>query len=648
MNVSTVPKEVRLFIHIEQTFRIAAGLQEQGRAGDAEQLYQFILAINPDHFGSLFQLAKIRALADQPDVAIELFRQAAAVDPNSADAMAGLGAVLAVDGRREEAITCYEKALSIDATHAGARHALGATLQALGRTEQAIFQFEQAIEIRPDYAEAHFGLANILQGVDHIPQAITHYEKVIGLQPRRTEAYNNLGNALRRLGRYDEAIAQYEKALAINPDFIDVHFNLSYALLSLNRVEDAVAQNRKVLDLDPTRVGALNNIGVALQSLGRLDEAGAAYERALQIAPRQLAAHVNLAGLRRFTADDPRLRTLEELAGEMPKLGAEDQISLHFALAKAYGDLNRHERSFGHLRQGNAIKRRHINYDESMIGDMFERIRTTFTPDLMSRRSGFGDDSPVPVFVVGMPRSGTTLVEQILASHSQIFGAGETEAFTRTVAPLRRPEIQGGEFPEMISTLSPQDLRDLGSRYLGAVTSLAPEMQRIVNKMPLNFMFIGLIHLAMPNAKIIHARRDPLDTCFSCFSLLFAGNQPFTYDLGELGRYYRGYARLMEHWHEVLPRGVMIDVAYEDLVDDLEGQSRALIAHCGLQWEDACLSFHKTARPVQTASSVQVRMPVYRTSVGRWRAYEKFLQPLVEALDPAPAAAIHDLEHAPV
>jgi tetratricopeptide (TPR) repeat protein len=649
MNVSPVPKEVRLFILIEQTFRIAAGLQEQGRTGDADQLYQFILAINPKHFGSLFQLATIRARGDQLDVAIELFRQASDADPTSADAMAGLGAALAVDGHRDEAITWYEKALSVDADHAGARYALAATLHALGRTEEAIPLFERAIEIRPDYAEAHFGFANLLQGINRAQEGIPHYEKAIELQPRRIEAYNNLGNALLQLGRGEEAIAQYQKALAIDPDHLEARFSLGNALLSLNRSEEAIEQNRKIFELDPTKVGALNNIGVALHRLGRLSEADEAYERALLIAPRQVSTHLNLAHLRRFTADDPRLRRLEEIAGEMPTLEAGDQISLHFALAKAYEDLNQHEQCFGHLREGNAIKRRQLSYDESAVLDMFQRIRTIFTRDLVRQKSGAGDASRVPVFVVGMPRSGTSLLEQILASHSGIFGAGETGSFARAVAPFRHPETEGGEFPEMVSTLSAQDLNEIGSAYLNAVQSLAPDMARIVNKLPMNFMFAGLIHLALPNAKIIHARRDPMDTCFSCYSLVFTGNQPFSYDLGELGRYYRGYEALMAHWHEVLPKGVMIDVQYEALVDDIEGQARAMIAHCGLEWEDACLSFHETERSVRTASAVQVRAPVYRSSIGRWRAYEKFLQPLVEALNPAaPATAEQrELDHAP-
>jgi tetratricopeptide (TPR) repeat protein len=629
MNGSPVPKNVQQWMLIERTFRITAGLHDQGRLSDADQLYQVILALKPDHFGSLFRLATMRARAGQLEVAMALFRRAAAVDPSSADVPAALGSVLAVAGRRDEAIACYQKAVSLDAGHAEAQHAFAATLYALGRTEEAIARFQRAVAIKPGYAEAHFALANVLQGVNRTSEAITHYEKVIALQPGHVEAHNNLANVLQRLGRFEEAIACYERALAIDPEYVDAHFNLGNVLLALNRNEEAIGRNEMALRLNPSKVEALNNIGVALMALGRLEEAGVAYERVFQIAPRLMAAHLNVAYLRNFKAGDPRLDALEKFAEEMPTLDADDKISLHFALGKAYGDLQQYERSFDHLREGNALKRRQLAYDEKEVLDLFERIRTIFTRNLVKQKSGGGDGSRAPVFVVGMPRSGTTLVEKILASHSRIYGAGQIEAFSRTVAGFKNRE-SSDEFPELISTMSPEDLRDLGSSYVRLVGSLAPTMERVVNKLPLNFIFIGLIHLALPNARIIHVRRDPLDTCFS---LLFTGNQPFTYDLGELGRYYRGYAALMDHWHDVLPKGVMIDVQYEKLVDDIEGQARALIAHCGLEWEDACRAFYNTERSVQTASAVQVRAPVYRSSIGRWRRYERFLQPLLEALN---------------
>ncbi|MBO0752853.1 MAG: sulfotransferase, partial [Bradyrhizobiaceae bacterium] len=263
--------------------------------------------------------------------------------------------------------------------------------------------------------------------------------------------------------------------------------------------------------------------------------------------------------------------------------------------------------------------------------------RTVFTPELMREKSGGGDPSQVPVFIVGMPRSGTTLLEQVLASHSKVHGAGEVETFYQALVKLMDRAGGTAPFPDMVAAMSSEALRELGASYVSMIRAAAPAAERVVNKLTLNYKYVGLIHLALPNARIIHIRRDPLDTCFSCFSLAFSGEQSFTYDQGELGRYYRGYAALMEHWRRVLPEGVMIEVQYEDLVADLAGQAGNVLAHCGLAWEDACLAFHETDRPVKTASSAQVRRPLYQTSIGRWRPYEHLLQPLIKALDnPAP------------
>ena len=248
-----------------------------------------------------------------------------------------------------------------------------------------------------------------------------------------------------------------------------------------------------------------------------------------------------------------------------------------------------------------------------------------FSAEIMRERAGQGDPSPLPVFIIGMPRSGTTLCEQILASHPKIHGAGELGDFEAAVAAL---DSAGG----IPSDIGGEELRAIGAGYLARVAALAPHAARITDKMPANFRFAGLIHLALPNARLIHLRRDPVDTCLSCFSILFGGDQPFTYDLGELGRYYRAYQRLMAHWRAVLPPGVMLEVDYEALVGDFAREARGILTHCGIEWNDACLDFHKTQRPVHTASAVQVRQPIYRSSVGRWRPSGDVLRPLLDAL----------------
>jgi hypothetical protein len=263
------------------------------------------------------------------------------------------------------------------------------------------------------------------------------------------------------------------------------------------------------------------------------------------------------------------------------------------------------------------------------------RTRDVYSRERMGRYGGHGDPSPVPVFVFGMPRSGTTLVEQILASHPQVFGAGETDDFARSAAGLGERTDNLALTPEAVSSIPGERLRDLGARYVERVARTAPAAARITDKTLENFRFVGLIHLALPNAKIIHVRRHPLDTCLSCFSKLFQGHLPYTYDLAELGRYYRLYEGLMAHWRRVTPPGVMLEVRYEDVVADLEGQARRILAHCGLDWDARCLDFHLTQRSVRTASATQVRQPIYDHSIGRWRAYASFLEPLIVELGAA-------------
>ena len=257
----------------------------------------------------------------------------------------------------------------------------------------------------------------------------------------------------------------------------------------------------------------------------------------------------------------------------------------------------------------------------------------------MREKAGLGHPSSVPVFIVGMPRSGTTLIEQILATHSQVFGADETMELPDLVTQLITPRETAMDFPEGVRNMSGAQLRHLGASYIDWITALSPAAWRITDKLPANYSLAGLIHLVLPNARIIHAHRDPVDTCLSCFSLLFTGSHPYAYDLAELGRCYRAYQALMEHWREVLPPGVMLEVQYEALVADPERHARRIVAHCGLDWEDACLEFYNTERPVWTASMTQVRQPIYRSAIGRWRRYKDRLGPLLAELGADPNSA---------
>jgi tetratricopeptide (TPR) repeat protein len=616
--------------HAIAHLRLANILFALNRPQEAIDHYQSLLTIDPDHCGAHNDVGIAFQAIGQLECAVAHFQRALAIKPDYAEARGSLGNALRALNRPREALVQYKKALAIRPDYADLHNNLAGVLQSLGRVTEAMVHYRQALNLKPDYAEAHFNLGTALEALDRLAEAMACYEAALAVQPDLSGAHNNLGNVLRKCGRIHEAMAHYQRALDIQPDYAGAHRNLANALLALDRNEEAIGHYQQSLATMPAEAEVYNNIGTAHHVLGRFEDAYRAYEQAVALAPRKATILLNMASLKPFTTPgDPRLLALQALADPSVSLDLDDEIAMHFALGKAFTDLDQQGRAFQHFITGNALKRRQVIYDETETLRTFARIRTMFGRELVSEPGG--DPSEVPVFVVGMPRSGTTLIEQVLASHSRVFGAGEREDVCALASTLTGPD--GAKFPDAVATLSPDNRRRLGARYLEAIQTAAPAAERIVDKMPMNFLYLGFIHLVLPRARIIHVRRDPVDTCCSCFSLLFAGNLAYTYELGELGRYYRAYEALMTHWRAILPKEVMLEVAYEDVVDDLEGQTRAILAHCGLEWEAACLTFHHTARSVRTASAAQVRQPIYRSSVGRWRGHRQLIGPLLEALD---------------
>lgn len=463
--------------------------------------------------------------------------------------------------------------------------------------------------------------------------AVARYGQMLSLKADVPEIYNNLGHALAALGKPEPAIRAFESVIALKPDSPEALCNWGLALVELGRFDEAETKFRRALEVNPGFAGAYNNLGLLMKARGRLAEASEAIAQAIHLAPRNIAYYDNLAALRPFAAGDPFFTALEALAGNCAALSAADQIHLHFALAKAYEHAGRPESAFEHLHSGNALKRRQMVYDEAETLGQMDRLCELIGPGFIEARRGCGERSSVPVFIIGMTRSGTTLIEQILASHPQVFGAGELYLFDRAASSVRAALPGRPPFPDMVQAMSGEHFRALGALYLEKITRLAPTATRITDKMPGNFLFAGLIHLALPNATIIHAVRDPADTCVSCFATHFTAAHAHTYDLAELGRYYRHYRALMAHWHDVLPPGRIMDVQYEELIADLDGVARRIVSHCGLQWDARCLDFHRTERPVRTASAAQVRKPIYKDSVGRWRKFEPFLGPLLAELE---------------
>ncbi|MGB6534438.1 MAG: sulfotransferase [Xanthobacteraceae bacterium] len=473
-------------------------------------------------------------------------------------------------------------------------------------------------------------------------EAVGLYERIILLGLDTPQIRNNLGHALGALGKTDLAVIAFQRAIEQKPDYAEALCNLGLALANLERFDEAEAKYRQAIKANTRCAGAYNNLGILLKEKGRFTEARAAFERAIDLDPTNFACYDNLAAVRSLVAGDPYLSALESAADHPAALSIADQIHVNFALAKAYDGSDPPERAFSHLLTANRLMREQTAYDEADTLGRMTRLRELINREFIQARQGCGELSSVPVFIVGMTRSGTTLIEQILASHPQTFGTGELQLLDQVVGSIRGLLPDRPAFPEMMLKMSPEHFRQVGMSYVDRISRRAPTAKRMTDKMTVNFLFLGLIHLALPNATIIHAVRDPVDTCVSCFATHFTKGHEHTCDLAELGRYYRHYRELMAHWHDVLPPGRILDVGYEELVADLEGVSRRIVSHCGLAWDARCLDFHRTERQICTASATQVRKPIYRHSVGRWRKYEAFLRPLLDELGPyatAPGAA---------
>lgn len=578
---------------------------QAGRLSQAERLYQRALAVDPNDVNSLHLLGIIAHQLGRSDLAITLIGKAITLNPRVPEFHNNIGLACQALGRLDDATTHYANALALRPQFAEVHNNLGHALEKLSQWDEAVACYHRAIALKPDYAEPHYNLGNILQAQGKLAEAAACYGRALSHKPDYAEVHNNLGNALQAQGKLVEAVAFYQRALALKPDFAEAHANL----------------------------------GIVSMNIGRIDVARKHFETAIELEPRNPAYYLHCGETRRFLANDAHLVAMEELAKDPASLPLQQQIELHFALAKAYADVKDYQRSFQNLLKGNALKRAQIRYDEAATMAWFDSIEAVFTPELLREKEGLGgSQSATPIFVIGMPRSGTTLIEQILASHPQVHGAGELQTFGDIVKQVHELDGNPMPYPQFVPRLDAAAIANIGARYVREIRKLAPSAPYVTDKMPSNYSFVGLIHLALPNARIVHTVRDPVDTCVSCFSKLFGAEQNHTYDLAELGRYYRRYLGLMAHWHRVLPEGRILEVRYEDVVADLEVQARRIVAHCGLDWDARCLSFHATKRPVRTASAVQVRQPIYRTAVGRWRAYEGYLSPLLDALAGQPVA----------
>jgi tetratricopeptide (TPR) repeat protein len=650
---------------------LGMALAQAGDLDGAEKAMRRLLKASPRAAGAHSILGNIAMLRRDPAAAAAAYEAALALLPGHAETHFNLALALKADGRLIESLAALNRAVELKPDYADALTQSGTVLMALNNLAAAVETFQRALRLREGQFEAHYNLGLALYRLDRMEEAKLSFARAAGLNDRSAEAFLALGRTLNQLQQRSLATSALARAAALAPDNAEAHSLLASVFLAdgwtraamdeigkavalepgnadhhivqgrilgeLNRLPEAEAANRKAVEMAPDSLEALGALGRSYMAVGRMEEARALFQKALALHVEDVHPHLDMARLEKFRPGDPRLGPLESFVATEEWLPSRDRAALHFTLGRAWDEIGDHDRAFGHFEKANAAQREHQPDTEAADQAWFESARAVFTPDLFAARAGSGAGSRVPIFVLGMPRSGTTLTEQIISSHPAVRGAGEVQDLEIATRIVRHRHKLTADMPEVARALTPDQLRELGETYVGRLEERAPPIPgkagagRITDKLLGNYNRIGLIQLALPNAVIIHCRRNPLDNCVSIYTNHFVESLEHANDLGRLGRYYRRYHDLMAHWRQVLP-GRFLDVQYEETVRDIESMARRVIAWCGLEWDPRCLDFQNNARRVATLSITQVRQPVYTSSVERWRHYEKHLGPLLRAL----------------
>ena len=637
----------------------ALGVSLQLQHKDALPALQRAAAILPSDAEAHSNLGIALLDVGRLDDAVASFRRALEIKPDYADVHNNLGNALRSLGRIDDAVACYERSLQSNPGQADVHNNLGNALHSLGRIEDAVASFRRALALKPGSAEAHSGLGNALLSLGRADEAAASYHRALELEPAYAAVHNNLGHALLALGRLAEAMASCHRALEIKPDFAEAHSNLGNVLLDIGRLEDAEASYRRALSIKPDFADAHSNLGIALRLQGRTAEAEAScrralelnpalapaitvladaqadkgqfaaaedlYRRAIAVEPDLAEAWAGIAYLRKMTGEDaPWLAEAQRIVAKNP--APRKEVLLRYAIGKYFDDVRDFDQAFLHYQRANELTKLHrVKHDRQQLTQFIDELIQSYGREWVDQARIHGVASARPVFIVGVPRSGTSLAEQILASHPAVFGAGELTFWNSASATYQSTAPRG----EVIGSL----LSKLSTDYLRLLEEFSADALRVVDKMPTNFMFLGLIHAALPDARIIHMRRNPIDTCLSIYFQDFSAILSCANDLGDLAHYYAEYVRLMQHWHSILPAGAILDVPYEGLVDDQEAWSRKMLEFVGLPWDPKCLEFHQSSRSVVTASKWQVRQKISKSSVERWRNYAKHVGPLLTLLE---------------
>ncbi len=602
------------------------------KLAEAETICESVLADHPDHVEALRIMAEVRLRQKDSDGSLRYSQHALRVDPDNARLLNLRGRARNNKGDLDGAEEDFRRAIELEPAFADAHSNLGHVLRRRGLVDDAETCFRRALVLKPDHGLANLNLGAILFDRGKIRKAVVHLQRGLDEEMTHVPGRYNLAIALHQLGLLDEAVHNYRQVIAYGVDSTDVYCNLAAALQAMGDVAGAVAGFEEALAVDP-------DYGPALAGLAGLLETAHEYRRGMELLQPHIdrgeaspMVHVAYAQLlRRLGRQREALLHLAPVA-RREGLKPEERYPVHFTLGDLLDDLGEYDRAFAHYRRANELKE--VDYSRKLRTREVDHLISIFSPENLARMPRSPLLSQRPVFIVGMPRSGTSLVEQVLASHPEVYGAGELRDVGLLAVRLGRNE-ERIPYPDVLLRAEQADLRRLCREYLSKMRHVAPEAKRFTDKMWQNFEHLGLIQLLFPQARVIHCSRSPLDTCLSCYQQSFGtAGPPFTYDLRHIAGYYHDYRRLMDHWREVLSLE-MLEIDYEDLVADLETVSRRMVDFIGLDWDPACLAFHENPRVVRTASYAQVRQPVYQTSIGRAQKYREHLGPLVHALQEA-------------
>ena len=574
---------------------LANALIAQGKGDEAIQCYKRVIELTPDNPAAHRDLAMAYKTLGRKQEAEQALDESFELDPERKELV--MAAQHQQEGEFGKAEAICRNILRRDPRNVNATRMLGTLARDLGKPRLAARMLRNAVKLAPDFFGARMDLARALIEIDELDECEEVLQEAVRQKPELPHPYSLLGNLYTKQGRFDEAVGVYKEALAKQPN----------------------------------HGPSLAAMGHALKTIGRQDESIDTYRDCIKRHPEFGEAYWALANLKTFRFSDEEIATMERFVDD-EKLPDETRVNFNYSLGKSYEDRGDYDRAFARYDKGNQLRRPHESYDPVQTEMVHDQIIETITPAFLAANREHGCPAPDPIFIVGLPRSGSTLIEQILASHSQVDGTLELPDLPRIIKAINEQKPQGNGYPQALNHFGPE-LARLGEQYLEWTARHRKGAPYFTDKMPNNFASIGLIAAILPNARIVNARRHPLDSCMGCYKQLFYKGQSFTYDLIELGEYYLEYQRMMDYWHEIVPH-MVIDVQYEDMVADQENQTRRLIEHCGLPWEDRVLRFYETDRAVITASSEQVRQPIYSKSVNSWRRFEAHLEPLIEVLEP--------------